>query len=228
MPGRSRTQRNRTRRNRTRRNRTQRNRSRRNLHKTMRRKKNIKTNKFRNKRIVKTKRIKGGAGVPPPITGGGPMPTGLRSTYSNTIDGNHVNGPAQDYGLSVSDQGYQMYFLPGLPERYHSFLDGGEGIKDYNRDEVDRRTKLYQSIKPIDKRNLKYWWNMANKEGVSNRLLKQVIGAFKLSDNREKEKHIIVAVIELIIDIMDIYQDNFRESNELPESYRVFYNVTHL
>ena len=57
MPGRSRTRRNRTQRNRTQRNRSRRNRSRRNLHKTMRRKKNIKTNK----RIVKTKRIKGGS-----------------------------------------------------------------------------------------------------------------------------------------------------------------------
>lgn len=81
---------------------------------------------------------------------------------------------------------------------------------------------------------------MAKEKGVSRDLLEEVEGVIdpEYVDTRQswqlgkdgnarpekKDNHIIVALIELIIDVMDIEEDRYRPPNrKLPDSYLNFY-----
>ena len=220
---------NRTRRNRTRSNRTRRNRTRRNLHKNMRIKKNIKTNKFRNKRIVKTKikRIKGGA-VPPPVVVGdvrahpysimNPEHPGVEDAV-RFRDPDH--GPTQPNFILRSTPGLEKKFglVPGmgwagLPYR-HPF--NGDGDRDpvspvYKYDENEANQREFLSVRDwgggeLTNKSLIDLINKA-KNKVSSTLYSfvmeqdQAIDALDLGEDGEEQlkKHIKVALIELIID----------------------------
>lgn len=198
MPGRSRTQRNRTRRNRTRRNRTQRNRSRRNLHKTMRRKKNIKTNKFRNKRIVKTKRIKGGG-------------VGFRRTP----------GAVKSARKETWKSGYDDYIdPPGFPARYEP--DG----RYYTEKDAQNRAKFLKLLwQSRGDRGDPGWWLREAIEGKVPNKLYTYINDMCRELSYEKDK--IIALSEMMVDWWEFTELSRKEAkgraSEFDSEYLDFY-----